>query len=107
MHIEKVNANSKEFKGLMKEKIQEGKKPEKCKLTRAQAELAFVRATRYDNVQGVSGALQRFELIEFIMRLARTWVDNAYSPIDRVAPHLAQFLFIYIKPLYDNSAILE
>ena len=42
---------------------------EKKTLPRSQIELAFMGATKYDGVKGVSGALTRGQFFEIIIRL--------------------------------------
>lgn len=42
-----------------------------CKIIRGQLEIIFMRATRNDKVGGLRGAVQRAELLDFMMRLAR------------------------------------
>jgi len=38
--------------------------------SRAQIELSFIRATRHDKTKGLASALQRSELLDFLMRIA-------------------------------------
>ena len=45
------------------------------------------------------------ELIEFILRIAKTWIAKVY-PKEGLADHFLEFLNIYIKPCHDESNIL-
>jgi len=40
------------------------------KVTKEQLELSFIQATRFDDTIGLKSAMQRQELIEFILRIA-------------------------------------
>ena len=40
------------------------------KLSRAQLELSFIRATRNSSTKGLNSCLSRSELLEFVMRIA-------------------------------------
>jgi len=45
------------------------------------------------------------ELIEFLLRIAKTWSNKVYQK-EPVADHFLEFLNIYIKPTHDESNIL-
>ena len=49
--------------------------------------------------------MQRMELIECILRLAKTWVRKVY-PKKPINEHILEFFTIYIKPIHDESNIL-
>lgn len=77
----------------------------KEKVTRAEAELAFIRATRYDETIGLASGLQRYELYEFILRVAASWTARVYAPKEKVAKHLEEFIDKFMKPFFDTSII--
>ena len=77
----------------------------KEKIQREEAELAFMSATRNQESDRLNGAMQRCELYEFILRLAHSWVARVYSENEKLAPHLEEFIKIFVKPYYENSII--
>ena len=81
---------------------------EKHKLTRAQAELAFIRSTRAaaGGSAGLKSGMERIELFEFLLRAAAAWVGQVYSSKEEISSHLEKFLGIYVRPFVDTSVIL-
>lgn len=74
---------------------------ERKSLQRSQIELAFMGATRLDNVKGISGQLTRGQFFEIVMRL----VQQRY-PKGPISDNLKAFIDKYIKPQYDASKII-
>ena len=52
----------------------EGMNPVKEKLVRTKLELCFTKATSSDDGKDLTGALQRSELFEVILRMSITWM---------------------------------
>ena len=81
--------------------------PKEEKLFQGQVELQFISATKFDATKGLKSALQRWELIEFIMRIARAWTTQNHYSRTFCSEHLNRFFEIYIDPISNNSQILK
>ena len=77
------------------------------KVQRSKAEVAFIAATKGDETIGLKSALQRRELIEFIIRVAQTWMQAAYGSAKQTSKYLGEFINTFIKPYYDDSLIIK
>ena len=77
------------------------------KLTRAQVELCFIRVTRNQDVKGLGGSIQRSELYEMIVRCAQSWIYQVYAATENIATKFNEYINIYLKPIYENSVILD
>jgi len=77
--------------------------PVKEQITRAMAEICFIRATRNDTTVGLTSALQRCELYEMIIRLAMQWIKTVWSFKESISDHLLEFINIYLVPFYQDS----
>ena len=75
---------------------------EKARLSRAQIETSYIRATKGDKATGLGGTLCRGELLEILLRLCA--VSYPKGPLH---PHLQGFLDVYIKPQYERSTVLR
>lgn len=69
-------------------------------------ELQFISATKHDETRGLASALQRQELIEFLLRLAKAWTTMQYTSRTKVSLHMDEFIDLYIKPVINHSGIL-
>ena len=77
-------------------------KDKKKRVTRAELELCFIASTRFDDTKGLKSAMQRMELIEFLLRVAKNWIKKVY-PKAKTSDHLSEFLTVFIKPTHDES----
>ena len=74
----------------------------KIRLTRAELELSFIASTRFDDTKGLKSAMQRMELIEFILRVGKNWIKKVY-PKAQPSEHLSEFLNVFLTPTHDES----
>ena len=74
---------------------------EKKGLPRAQIELCFIGATKFDGVKGLHGKLNRGSFEEIIMRLSQARYGG------KVVTHLQRFLDTYIQPIFEKSPIVS
>ena len=77
----------------------------KFKIPQGLIELSFIKATRFDDTIGLRSAMQRQELIEFLLRLAKSWVNQVYSSKVNLCDHLQEFIDTYMKPISDKVDI--
>lgn len=66
---------------------------------RSKLELCFISATSEDETLGLRSAMQRSELLNFLVRLAKTMVYQNYSTKDPVSQHLPEFFELYVMPV--------
>ena len=65
-------------------------------------------ATRNDKVGGLRGALQRAELLDFMMRLAKQFaISVKKSSKAKISEGLQGFFGAYISPVIGQSRLLE
>lgn len=81
----------------------------KQKLQKAHVELAFQSATNTDGVSGLRGAMCRAELLNFLIRLARTWqtLGGKAGVRRRLSDNLNYFFTLYVDPIIDSGVITE
>lgn len=67
-----------------------------------------MRATRNDGVGSLRGTVQRAELLDFLMRLARQFTTvlnkNSKAP---VSDSMKDFFSAYVTPIVNNSRLME
>ena len=51
-----------------------------------------MRATRNDSVGGLRGAMQRAELLDFLLRLAKSFVQSAFGAKESLSDHMDTFV---------------
>jgi hypothetical protein len=67
-----------------------------------------VLATSGDNATGLRGTMCRAELINFLIRLAKTWqLLDGYEGKRKLSDNLNYFFTIYLYPLAESSVIIE
>ena len=78
----------------------------KGRLARSQTELCFTRAAKSDAPRP-GPSLNRAGLYEFILRLGYAWTSAVYSPKEKLGGRLREFISVFIRPFYDDSALVE
>ena len=89
------------------DKVQAEIQNPKFKIPQGLIELSFIKATRFDDTIGLRSAMQRQELIEFLLRLAKSWVNQVYSSKVNLCDHLQEFIDIFLKPTSDFAKISQ
>lgn len=75
-------------------------------IIRSKVELCFISATSGDDTHGLRSAMQRCELLDFLVRFAKTMVYQYYGPKAQIATHLPEFFRTYIHPVIKDSTLL-
>ena len=74
-------------------------------MQRAESELCFIGATRTDETMGLKSALQRAELFDFLLRLARHFVKANFDSKERISSRIGLFIRAYIRKITSDSVI--
>lgn len=62
------------------------------KMFRSQVELCFIGATRNDDTKGLKSAMQRSELLDFLLRTSQQFVSNNHGGKEPASNHLEFFM---------------
>jgi hypothetical protein len=73
------------------------------KVPRAIVELQFIQSNRKQGQSVLGGSLKRNELIEFLLRLAKTMVTDSISARESVSKHLSYFLRVFVGVIAETS----
>ena len=69
--------------------------------------MQFIQSNRKIGQAVLGGSLKRSELIEFLLRLAKTIVTDSISARENVSKHLSYFLRVYVGDLAETSNCLN
>lgn len=75
------------------------------KVQRSQVELCFIGATRTDDTKGLKSAMQRSELLDFLLRLAIQFLKANFETREPLSHHLQFFFNSYVRRITEESPI--